>query len=258
VWLKFWPIYRRELKSYVTSPAVAISVAMFFFLSGLFFYGIIGDFSELSSNAQYRKELGLEKINYTRHVVGQLFWSINFLLLFAVPIFTMRLLAEEKKSGTFELLRSLPFTDWNIVTAKFLAAYTLVAAMLLISMYYILLMWRFGQPEMAVVWVAFFGAFVTAAGYVAVGLFASSLTENQIVAAIVGFVALLAFFLVGDVATPGSGGMGRLLEMMSLRYHMEQFTRGLLRAEDVAYFGLLVASFLFLTCRSLELRRWRV
>ena len=84
-------------------------------------------------------------------MVGQVFWAVNFLLLFLVPMITMRLLAEEKKSGTFELLKSLPFTDWNIVLAKFLAAYALVAGMLLLSGYYVLIMMRFGQPEMPVV-----------------------------------------------------------------------------------------------------------
>src|SRR6266487_1352770 len=118
--LKFYPIYRRELKSYLTSPAVYVVVALYFFLSGLIFYGILNSFSEASGSAEIRKEMGIERVNFTLHVVGQLFYSINFLLIFVVPIVTMRLLAEEKKSGTFELLKSRPFTDWNIVIAKFL------------------------------------------------------------------------------------------------------------------------------------------
>lgn len=256
--LKFYPIYRRELKSYLSTPAVYVVIALYFFMSGLIFYGILDSFSQASGSAEIRKEMGIERVNFTLHVVGQLFYSMNFLMIFVVPIVTMRLLAEEKKSGTFELLKSLPFTDWNIVTAKFLAAYTLLASMIIASGYYIVVMARYGSPEMPVVSVAFFGALVSAAGYAAIGLFASSLTENQIVSSLVAFVLLLGFFLVGEVAPPSSGGWGRFLEMISMRYHTDQFTRGLLRMEDIAYFIMLVAIFLFLTCRSLEIRRWKI
>lgn len=255
---KFYPIYRRELRSYLTSPAVYAFAALWFFLSGLIFYGIITQFADASVSAEVRRNVGLEKVNYTLHVVGQLFLAMHFLLIFLVPIFTMRLLAEEKRSGTFELLKSLPFTDHDIVAGKFLAAYTLVTALILGSLVYVLVMWRYGQPEMPVVAVAYAGVLLASAGYVAIGLFASAVTENQIVAAIVAFVALLAFFLIGDITLPASSGWTRVLELLSLRYHTEHFTRGLLRLEDMVFFALLVLAFLFLTCRALELRRWRI
>jgi ABC-2 type transport system permease protein len=253
----FYPIFRREIKSYLTSPTVYIAVGLFLFMSGLIFYGILENFSLLSGDAQYRREMGFEKINFTRHVVSNLYWVINFLLLFIVPAFTMRLLAEEKKTGTFELLVSLPFGDWDIVVGKFLAAYAVIAAMLGLSAYYVLVMMRFGTPEMPVVGIAFLGSFVVAAAYVAIGLFASSLTENQIVAAILTFVILLGLYLIGDMSTPGASSIARILDALSLRYHSEQFTHGLLRVQDVGYFGLVVAIALFLTCRVLELRRLR-
>lgn len=256
--LKFLPLYRRELKSYLTSPAVYVCVAMFFFLSGLIFYGILIDFSHASSDADYRREASIDHLNFTLLVVKQLYFAMNFLLVFVVPIFTMRLLAEEKKTGTFELLKSLPFTDWNIVVAKFLSAYTLLATMLLASGYYVLVMLRYGKPELPVVAVALCGGLLAAAAFVAIGLFASALSENQIVAALVAFVMLLAFFLIGEIMPASSGGWGRMLEFLSMRYHTDQFARGLLRLEDAAYFILLCVIFLFLTCRSLELRRWRV
>jgi ABC-2 type transport system permease protein len=254
----FYPIYRRELKSYFSSPAVYVVAAMYFFLAGLFFYGILDNFSYLSGNAQKRKEMGIDTMNFTQLVVSQLFWSINFLLLFVVPIFTMRLLAEEKKSGTFELLKSLPFTDWSIVIAKFLAAYSLIVIMLLVNGYFVLVMARFGKPELPVVGVAFVGVLIASAGYVAIGLFASAVTENQIVAAIVGFVVLLGLFLIGDVTMPASTGVSHLLGLISMRHHSDQFTRGLLRGEDIAYFAMIVGIFLFLTSRTLELRRWKI
>lgn len=255
---KFFPVYRRELKSYLTSPTVYVCVAMYLFMSGLIFYGIMSDFSRLSGDEQARQAENITIMNFTVQVIGQTFFAINFLLIFIVPIFTMRQLAEEKKSGTFELLKSLPFTDWNIVIAKFLSAYTVVAGMLILSSYYALLMIRYGEPEVPVLMVAMVGALLASAAYTAIGLFASSLTENQIVSAIVAFVLLMFFFLVGEFIPPSSQGIGRFLELLSLRYHTAQFARGLLRLEDVAYFILLVVIFLFLTTRILELRRWRI
>jgi len=255
---KFFPIYRRELKSYLTSPTVYVCVAMFMFMSGLIFYGIMSDFSRASSDKAYQQENNIGTINFTLLVVRQMFFALNFLLIFIVPIFTMRQLAEEKKSGTFELLKSLPFTDWNIVMAKFLSAYTIVAGMLLLSGYYTLLMVRYGNPELPVVGIAMVGALLASAAYTAIGLFASALSENQIISAIVAFVLLIAFFLVGEFVPPSSQGIGRLLEILSMRYHTDQFARGLLRLEDAGYFLLLVVIFLFLTTRILELRRWRV
>jgi ABC-2 type transport system permease protein len=254
----FYPIYRREMRSYLTSPSVYVAVAAYLFLTGLFFYGILLNFSELSANAEYRRQMGFEQVNFTRHVVSQLFWSSNFLLLFVVPVFTMRLIADERRTGTFEMLRSLPFTDWNIVIGKYLAAYTLVAAMLAVNSYHILILARYGDPEMSVVAVAFLGGLIMPGAYVAIGLFASSLTENQIVAAIIAFVILLLLFLAGDVTAPGATGWGRLLELFSMRIRSEQFTMGLLRLEDIAYFVMIATVFLFLTCRILELTRWRV
>lgn len=255
---RFYPIYRRELRSYLASPAIFGTAALWFFLAGLIFYGTMTQFADASGSADLRRELGLEKVNFTLHVAGQLFLAMNFLFIFLVPVITMRLLAEEKRTGTFETLKSLPFTDHDIVAAKFLAAYTLVAALVSGTAIYALFMMRYGRPELPVLAVAYLGTLIAAAGYVAIGVFASSLTENQIVAAVLAFVLLLALSLAGDIVPPSSGGVGRLLEFLSLRYHTEHFSRGLLRLEDVVYFGLLSWAFLFLACRVLELRRWAI
>lgn len=253
--LGFYPIYRRELRSYVLSPPVYVLVALFFFMAGLIFYGIFENFSLLSANPEQRRILGFERLNFTTHVIGQYFWAVHFLMITVVPLLTMRLIAEEMKSGTFELLRSLPFSDWNIVWGKFLAAYTVVVLMTVLSGYLVFVMARFGAPEYPVLLVSYLGLLVAGAGYVAIGIFASSLTENQFVAGIVGFVLLLSLYLVGDLSAPGSEGIARFAEALGMRSHSEPFSRGLLRIEDVAYFLVVLVAFLFLTCRSLEARR---
>jgi ABC-2 type transport system permease protein len=254
----FLPLYRRELSSYSSSPAVYAAVAIFFFLSGLFFFGVLVSFAEASTNAEYRRQIGLDRVNFTVHVAGQLFASMNFLLVMLTPMITMRLLAEERKTGTFELLTSLPFSDADIVVAKFLAAWTLLMAILGTSLLYVLVMFSIGRPEFPVILVAYLGLALASAVYVAIGLLASSVTENQIVAAILGIAGLLALYLIGDITPASSDGIGRYLEMLSLRAHTEQFTRGLVRLEDILYLVLMTGAFLFLTLRILEVRRWKI
>lgn len=255
---QFYPIYRREMKSYLTSPTIYLCVALFFFMGGLIFSGTMIQFSEASSSPEYRMAEDITSVNFTSQVVTSMFFALTFLMLFLVPIFTMRLIAEEKKSGTFELLSSLPFTDWNIVLAKFLSAYTIVGGMVLLSGYFGIIMLRFGEPEVSVMLVGLFGMLLTSAAFTAIGLFASSLTENQIVAAIVSLILLLAFYLMDGLIPPSSTGFSRLLTALSMRYHTDQFGRGLLRLEDVVYFIVLTGTFLFLTSRVLEIRRWKL
>ena len=186
------PIVTRELRSYLTSPSIFVAVAAFLFLSGFLFYGTMSNYADLSANAEYRRQMGFEVLNYTKHVVGQVFFAINLLLVFIIPILTMRLIAEERKSGTFEVLRSLPFSDWDIVLAKFTACFLLTLILVALNSYQILVMLRFGSTEFLVILVATLGMILTAAAYVSIGLFASSLTESQITAAIIACVALLA------------------------------------------------------------------
>ncbi len=253
------PIISRELRSYITSPSIFVAIAAFLFLSGFLFYGTLSNYSDLSANAEYRRQMGFETLNYTKHVVGQVFYAINMLLIFIIPIMTMRLIAEEKKSGTFELLRALPFSDWDIVLAKFVACFILAGLMILLNSYQAIVMMRFGTTELAVILVALFGTVLTTATYISVGLFASSLTESQITAAIIACVLLLALWLIGDLTPVGSlSFLSYISEILSMRIHSEPFSRGVLRLDDVAYFLLVIFSFLFLTVRSLELNRSKI
>mgnify|MGYP000926890667 CR=1 FL=1 len=253
------PIVTRELRSYLTSPSIFVAVAAFLFLSGFLFYGTMSNYADLSANAEYRRQMGFEVLNYTKHVVGQVFFAINLLLVFIIPILTMRLIAEERKSGTFEVLRSLPFSDWDIVLAKFTACFLLTLILVALNSYQILVMLRFGSTEFLVILVATLGMILTAAAYVSIGLFASSLTESQITAAIIACVALLALWLIGDIGSIGSMSiLNRIAQGLSLRIHSETFSRGVLRIDDVAYFVLITYSFLFMTVRSLELNRNKI
>jgi ABC-2 type transport system permease protein len=203
--------------------------------------------------------MGFETLNYTRHVIGQVFEVISMLLIFIVPIMTMRLIAEERRTGTFEVLRSLPFTDWDIVLAKFFACFLLVCVMLLLNSYQIFIMWCIGPAEFPVIGVAALGILLTAGVYIAIGLFASSVTENQITAAILSCILLLSFWLIGDISPTNTQSiLGRMVELLSMHIHTQPFTLGVLRLDDVLYFLLMIFSFLFLTVRSLEFNRSKI
>lgn len=257
--LNISPIIVRELRSYMASPAVFVAIAAFLFMSGFMFYGSIVSYSDLSSSADYRRQMGFTTLNFTKHVIGQVFFAVSMLMIFIVPILTMRLIAEEQRTGTFEVLRSLPFTDWDIVLAKFFACCALVALILVINSYQILVMFFAGPAEMPVIAVAMLGAFLTAGACVSIGLFTSSITESQITAAIMSCVLLLTFWLIGDLSPASGGGfMQRLFEQLSMRIHSEPFTLGILRLDDVAYFLIVIFTFLFLTVRSLELSRSKI
>lgn len=256
--VNFMPIYKKEVKTYLQSPGVYVVAGLFFALAGLFFQDILVFFSQMSINYQMRYRMGFPQLNMTQFVVRNTFSLINFLLLFVVPILTMRLFAEEKKSRTFELLVTYPFRDWELLLGKYFAALSVIVVLLIISFIYAIVMMIVGEPEVPVILSSYFGIFLLSMAYVAYGIFASSVTENQIVAAIITFAGLLLFYLIGDLASAQSGFFVRLFSELSVRLHAINFTSGVIETKDIAYFVLFSVFFLFLTARILESRRWRV
>ncbi len=256
--LDFLPVYKKELKNYLQSPGVYVVAGLFFVLAGLFFHNMLIFFSELSINPQLRYRMGFYNLNFTQFVVQNTFSLINFLLLFIIPILTMRLFAEEKKTKTFELLVTYPLRDWDILLGKYLAALSMVVGILVISASYVIVMLMVGKPEIPVILSSYAGLFLLSMAYVAYGIFASSVTENQIVASIVTFTGLFIFYLIGDLTTTRAGFWVDIMEELSMRLHSVNFTMGLIDTKDIAFFVLFSCFFIFLTARVLESRRWRV
>ncbi len=255
--IRFMPVYKKELGSFLKSPSLYVVAGLFFLLLSLFFQDILIFFSQMSMNAGNRP-MGSRELNLTLFVVQNTFSVMNFLFLFVVPILTMRLFSEEKKSGTFELLVTYPFKDWDILLGKFFAAATIIFAILVISLSYPLVLVVLGEPEIPVIISAYAGVLLMCLAYAAYGLFASAITENQIVAAIVTFAGLLLFYLIGDLAAARAGFLVSVFDQLSMRVHVSNFIRGLIETVDIAYFILFIGFFLFLTARVLESRRWRV
>ncbi len=256
-WL-FWAVFKRELRQYLQTPGTYVALAFFLILSGSLFTLIIGDYltasAQVTSGGKPLADTDLP-LDPTVRIVTQLFSTLNFLMLFLIPILTMRLISEEKRSGTFELLVSTPLGNWSILLGKYLAALTMGTALLALCGVYPLLCRTFCRPETPVVFACFLGLFLIIVAYTAFGLFASSLTESQIASAVLSFAGLLLFQMVGWLFK--SGTLGAVAAGLSIYQHSDSFTRGVVVLNDVLFFILFTIFFLFLTAQSLDARRWR-
>jgi len=255
----FYLIFKKELKSYFASPIAYVVITMFLILTGYFFYNSFALFSTISFqatvNPMLAKQVGL--LNITESVVRPLFGNISVILLLMVPLLTMRLFSEEKKSGTIELLLTYPVTDMQVLLGKFLSCMAVFAIMIILTALYPVLLIVFGQPETGPILTGYIGLFFVGASFVSLGIFASSLTENQIIAATVAFGLLLLFWMISFSASLAGQTFGDILSYISITTHFEGFAKGVVDTEDIVYYLLFITLFLFLTLRILESKKWR-
>jgi len=255
----FYLIFKKEFKSYFASPVAYVVITMFLILTGYFFYNSLALFSTISfqatMNPMLAKQVGL--LNITESVVRPLFGNISIILLLMEPLLTMRLFSEEKKSGTIELLLTYPVTDMGILLGKFFACMAVFIIMIALTILYPLLVIVFGQPEIGPIITGYIGVFLVGASFVSLGIFASSLTENQIIAATVAFGLLLLFWMISFSASLAGQTLGDILSYISLTAHLEGFAKGVIDTTDIVYYLIFISLFLFLTLRILESKKWR-
>ncbi len=232
-------ISAKELRSYLTSPVAYVVTAVFLGLSGTFF-------------ASY-----LAGTNYADTSIRGFLDAAQFLILLFAAALTMRLVAEERKLGTWELLLTVPVRDVEIVLGKFLGSLALLACMLLLTLYYPALLMMFGDPDLGPICTSYLGLLLLGSAALAVGLFASSLTSNQIAAAVVAGGILFALWFLGVLGDSAPGALGQLLSYVSLSGHFPDFVRGVIDTRAVVYYLSATAVFLFLAVRSVEADRWR-
>ncbi|MBI4496279.1 MAG: ABC transporter permease subunit [Chloroflexi bacterium] len=232
-------ILKKEVVGYFTSPMAYVVAAVFLVLSGLFFARYV-------SSAQIASLRGF-------------FQPASFLMILLAPVLTMRLLAEEQKLGTLELLLTAPVRDVEVVLGKFLASLAILAVMLVLTLYYPLLLFWFGDPDPGPLLTGYLSLLLLGASALAVGLLASSLTSNQIVAAVLGLGILLLFWLLGLSASMVENLplVRDALIYISLGGHLTDLVNGVIDTKDLVYYLSFAAVALFLTVRSLETRRWR-
>jgi len=252
-------IIGKELKSYFVSPVAYVVMAGFIVPAGWFFFNLLAQFNRMLTMYQaFRRPDILQQFNLNDMVMTPFLYNLTIVLMFIIPLITMRLFAEERKLGTEELLLTLPLRTSEVVIGKFAASFIFYLIILALTAIYPILLFAFGNPEAGPILVGYLGLFLLGTSFIAVGIFASSLTENQIVAYVVSFVAILMFFIIGWPAqTVGASTLGEVLSYLSLVEHFTDFSKGLIDTKHIAYYITFILFCLFLTKRSFESLKWR-
>ena len=254
--MRVWPIFKKELRLYFTSPIAWVILTIFLVIAGYFFYSIFAFFTlasmQSAMNPQFARDL-----NVTDSVMRPLFSNMSVILLLLMPLLTMRLFAEERRSGTIELLLTYPVRDGAVLLGKYLAALALYAVMLALTLTYPALTLAFARLEWGPLVTGYLGLLLMGATFIAIGLLVSSLTENQIVAAVATFGALLLFWVVGWAAETAGGTLGQVLSHLSFLEHFEGFSRGVLDTKHIVFYVNVTIVALFVSLKSLEARRWK-
>ena len=250
----------RELRSYFVSPVAYILIAVFLFLTGFFFNSILTDFVSQAVRAQQQSGMfGNESapMSVNEWVVRPFFYNVAIITLFLVPMITMRLLCEEKKTGTIELLLTSPITELEITIGKFLAGLGLYALMLLGTVVFMAILFAHGKPDPGPILTGYLGLLLLGAASLALGTFVSSLTENPIVAGFAGFVLLLVLWLLHWGAEYATGNTAAILNYVSVVRHFEDPAKGVLDTRNLIFYVSLVVFGLFATMRAIETVRWK-
>ena len=249
-------VFKKEMRAYFASPIAYAVSAIFLLISGYFFYAILSYFSLISVQASMNPAMA-QGLNVTDGIFRPLFTNLSVVLLFMMPLITMRLFSEERKQGTLELLLTYPLRDGEVLFGKFLAATCICSLMLLVTAIYPLLLSLWSEVELYPILTGYLGLLLLAMAFISLGILFSSLTENQIVAAVLAFGALLLFWMIGWAATLAEGDWGLVFRHLSIFEHLSSFARGVIEIKDVAYYLGMTSFFLFATLKSLEIRRWK-
>jgi ABC-2 type transport system permease protein len=250
-----WIILQKELRSYFVSPVAYLLLTMFAVIFGYFFWVLVFYFDRSGLEAQMRGQSFPMNIN--EQIIRPLLGNMSVIGLFFIPMITMRLFAEEKRTGTIELLATSPIHDYEIILGKWLAAVALYGCMLLFTGLNLLFLFRYGNPDWKPLLVGYLGWMLQAAGLLAVGTFISTLTRNQIIAGAATFGVCLLLWIFSWVSGMDGGAWARVLSYMSVTEHSESFAKGVIDTKDLIYYLSLIFLGLFLTSRSLESLRWR-
>lgn len=250
-----WIVCQKELRSYFVSPIAYILFIIYAAIFGFFFWNMVGAFVYYSMESQLRGEMF--PMNLNDQVIRQLFGNINVINLLIIPLMTMRLFAEEKRNGTIELLATSPIRDGEVIFGKWLASVILYAAMLLFTCLNFLFLFKYGNPDWKPMAVSLLGVLLQAAALLAIGIFISTLTKNQIIAGAVTFGVCLLIFVLGWVGEFQYSTWAQVMTYMSTTTHMQSFLKGVIDTKDAIYYVSAIFLGLFLTARSLESLRWR-
>jgi ABC-2 type transport system permease protein len=242
---RVYPVFTRELGQYFNTPLGFIYIDVFVLVTGFFFFELFKFFTNEQASLR------------------GLFTLLPWVYLFFVPAVSMRLLAEDKKIGTVEVLMTLPLRDWEVVLAKYFAAFIFVTIALLLTFPLVIVVARSASPGVGLdygpIIGGYLGAILMGAAFLAVGIFFSSLTDNQIVAFILSVVAMAIFLLIGipEVAEYFPPALQRFVTNVSLVSHFYSIGRGVIDSRDMLYYLSIIFLFVVFTIRSVESRKWK-
>lgn len=249
-------IAKRDMGSYFNSPIFYVVTTVFLVIYSFIFFQILNFFSIQSFQAGQMQGMDFG-MNLNELVIEPSFNNMAVTLLLIIPILTMRSFAEEKKNKTYMLLLSSPVHLKEVIFGKFLACLSVVTVMILLSSYSTAFLYMIGDPEIGPVLTGYLGILLMSGCYVSVGVFASSLTDNQIIAAVISFGFTMFMWVIGWAAQATGPTVGEVLQYLSLIDHMEHFLKGIVDTSDLIYYLSFIVLGLFLTHRVLDSKRWR-
>ena len=251
---------KKEVSSSLNSWSGIFSLTFFLMLSGLFFSLLVLSYAKISVDAAHAPAQEIKNLSLTRFIFGSFFLNLAAILIFLVPALTMRSFSEERKQQTLELLFTYPLSDFEIVWGKFLGlVWFIEGALLLTAIYPLGLHFLFKVPlDWAPILMGYLGFWLLANAYLALGLFISSVAENQVVSAVLSFAALVIFWIFDWAAQIAEGRWAQFISALSPYGHYREFTLGIFDLSHTAYFILFHLFFIFLTLRAVESRHWKV
>ncbi len=234
---RMWVIAKRELYAYWASPIAYLVASAFLFLCGIFFVGGVTRSQDAT--------------------LQSMFGSLSIALIFCAPVLTMRLLSRERDIGTIELLMTAPVRDWEIIAGKYLASLIFYAGMVVVTGLYIPVLIAYGDPDLGTIGAGYLGLLLLGSAMLALGVLASSLTRNQVVAAVIGIVASVSVWLLDILSGIFGSGLRETISYLTPSGHYYHFIDGIIDTRDVVYYASATFVFLFLASKVLEARRWQ-
>ncbi|HXH30495.1 MAG TPA: hypothetical protein VNJ01_06765 [Bacteriovoracaceae bacterium] len=249
-----YTIWKKEVDSYFSSPLAYVLIGLFSLISGTIFFNLLVTYTD---GIQAIPQNYAAEISFVEEVVLKLFANINFLFLLFIPLLTMKLFSEERRLETLDLYWLSPLREWQLVIAKGLAAFTLILALLVMTVLYPLIIWGVGVRDFSVLGSAYLGLILNAGCYISLGLFCSSLSSNQIIAALLSVLSIMFLWMITWGGHLNSNFLiSEIFTYVGITSHFERILRGLIGTQDIIYYVTFIGFFNFLTVKSLGRRNW--
>jgi ABC-2 type transport system permease protein len=249
-----WTLWKKEIESYFASPLAYVLIGLFSLITGIMFFNLLVTYTD---GVQAIPQHLAQDVSFVEEVVLRLFANINFLFLVFIPLITMKLFSEEKRLETLDLYWLSPIREYQVVLAKGLAAFFLVLSMLFMTILFPLVIWGVGIKDFSLLGTAYLSVILNAACYISLGLFCSSVSGNQIIAALLSILGIMFLWMITWGGHLNSNFMiAEIFTYIGITSHFERILRGLVGTQDIIYYGTFVIIFGFLTVKSLGRRNW--